>query len=285
MTEKAALRIGPYTLPDRYDLPSRPATASPAVQDAHRQTNFLLSSDLALFERAMNLQLTILAASTKRRSPEAAALILFWSRTFSYLADACVLLGRASYGSCPPLLRAACDCIAAQRSLLAESFTDYMEWLAGAIGTDREHTGTHLELGRYRAGSALADDATLGGTYRFLTDLSMPHFGSGVLLTAPDSNQQRLALAFGDNTFHLGLAELVTGWLLLLAGAQTDTALESGKFEATAKLRDEAERQRRDIEQALANPRRCRAEELPDGRRIVHNFRRAVSGTPKRLIV
>ncbi|KKL68225.1 hypothetical protein LCGC14_2127120, partial [marine sediment metagenome] len=91
------------------------------------------------------------------------------------------------------------------------------------MGKDRGHAASYINLGRYRAGSALAQDARLGSTYRFLTDLAMPHFGSTVLQTAPDSSQQKLALAFADNLFHLGWAELVTGWLLLLAGAQIET--------------------------------------------------------------
>src|SRR3990170_1105243 len=137
-------RVAPYAFPERYALPARPTGEQPAVQDAHRQTHFLLPAELALFEQAMNLQLAVIAAGAKRRSPEAAALLGFWSRTFAYLSDACVLLGRASYASCPPLLRAACDCIAAQRSLIADGFEEYHEWLASALGKDREHAASYI---------------------------------------------------------------------------------------------------------------------------------------------
>ena len=122
MSEQPTPKVAPYAFPERYVLPGRPAGEPPAVQDAHRQTHFLLPADLMLFEQAMNLQLSILAAGPRRRTPEAAALLGFWSRTFSCLSDGCVLLGRASYASCPPLLRAACDCIAAQRSLITDGF-------------------------------------------------------------------------------------------------------------------------------------------------------------------
>ncbi len=140
-------------------------------------------------------------------------------------------------------------------------------------------------MGRFRAGGVLAQDERLGSAYRLLTDLTMPHFGSTLLLAGPDSSQQRLALTLGENAFHLGWAELVAGWLLLLADAQTETSLGADQFDAGEQLRDQAARLRSEIGEALANPRRCRAEELPDGRRLIHNFRRAVSGSPKRLLL
>ena len=285
MSEQPTPKVAPYAFPERYVLPGRPAGEPPAVQDAHRQTHFLLPAELTLFEQAMNLQLSAVAAGAKKRSPEAAALMGFWSRTFSYLSDACVLLGRASYASCPPLLRAACDCIAAQRSLIADGFEEYHEWFATALGKDREHAASYIEMGRFRAGSVLAKDERLGSAYRFLTDLTMPHFGSTLLQVGPDSGQQKLVLGIGESAFHLGLAELVSGWLLLLAGAQTDAALDGPFVEPAHPLREEAARLRRQTEEALANPRRCRAEELPDGRRLIHNFRRAVSGAPRRVLL
>jgi hypothetical protein len=285
VSDRPPLRIARFTLRGRYDLPRRPAAAPPAVQDAHRQTHFLLSSDLALFERAMNLQLAMAAASAKRRTPETAALLGLWSRTFSYLSDACVLLSGASYPSCPPLLRAASDCIAAQRSLLADGFGEYHEWLAEALGKDAELNAFYIDLGRYRGGSILAQDERLGSAYRFLTDLTMPHFGSTVLQAGPDSGGRKLALTFADSAFHLGWAELIAGWLLTLADAQMETALAAEQLEGSGELREEMERLRKEIDEALGNPRRCRAEELPDGRRLIHNFRRAVSAAPKRVLL
>ena len=91
-------------------------------------------------------------------------------------------------------------------------------------------------------------------------------------------------LAFADSLFHLGWAELIAGWLLLLAGAQIETALAAGEFEAGDTLREDAARLLKEMSQALANSMRCRAEELDDGRRLIHNFRRAVSGAPKRVL-
>jgi len=276
---KAALTA----FPERYALPSRPSAAPPSVADAYRQTQFLLGEDLAVFEKAMNLQLAVLAASARARSPEVAAMLALWSRVFSHLADACTLMAGGSYVSCPPLLRSACDCIAAQRSLAAD-FSEYRQWFEGAIRQQREHAALAFDLGRFRAGSALAEDDRLGGIYRLLTDLSMPHFGSTALQVASDSSLQKLALTFGDNAFHLGWAELITGWLLTLAEAQSSTSASSGVFAIPDALRAQHAGLARDIASALEGRRRCYVEDV-DGRSLFHNFRRRASGAPKRVML
>jgi hypothetical protein len=270
--------------PERYTLPGRPSEASPAQLDAHKQTQFLLSDELSLFKRAMNLQLLIVAANKKARTPAAAGLFLFWSRTFSHLADACALVCRGSYTSCQPLLRAALDCLAAQRALIRDGFGEYEEWSASAASQMKEHQALAFNLGRYRAGSVLAENPELGPLYRLLTDLSMPHFGSTVLMVGPESGQERLALTFADSAFHLGLAQLTAGWVVLLAGAQLQTVIQSGVFELAEGFADEAEQVGRGSERLLGDRRRCRVEEV-DGRFLFHNFRRAASGQPRRLML
>ena len=287
MTQEPArpkLRLALTAFPERYVLPGRPAAIAPVVQDAYRQTLFLLGGDLAVFERAMNLQLQIVAANARLRTPQAAAIFAFWSRTFTCLSDTCSLMGLGSYASCPPLLRTACDCIAAQRSLLADGFAEYEQWLPGAISQDREHVALAIDLGRFRAGSVLAQDQRLGSAYRLLTDLCMPHFGSTALQTAPDSNLQRLAIAFADSAFHLGWAELTAGWLLTLAGAQIETVAGSNIFALNGDLRRETEIAGQEIGAAVANPRRCHVKEVA-GRFLFHNFRRTASGAPKRVLL
>src|SRR3972149_764382 len=191
VSEQPVPKVAPYAFPERYALPGRPAGDPPSVQDAHRQTHFLLPADLALFEQAMNLQLSL---------------------------------------------------IAAQRSLIADRFDEYNDWLASALGKDREHAASYIDMGRFRAGSVLAKDERLGSAYRFLPDLTMPHSGSTLLQVGPDSGPQKLALTIGESAFHLGLAELVCGWLLLLAGAQTEAALEGPFVEPTHPLPEEAAR-------------------------------------------
>ncbi len=278
------MRLALVSFPERYQLPGRPSAAPPAVQDAHRQTAFLLGDDLALFQRAMDLQLAVVAGNAKARTPQAAALLGLWSRAFAHLADSCVLLACGSYASCPPLLRGACDCIAAQRSLIADGFGEYEEWLAGALGRDRQHQALSIDLGRYRAGSVLAQDARLGPLYRLLTDLSMPHFGSTAVLVAPDASLQRMGLAFADGAFHLGWAELIAGWLLTLAAAQLETIAGCGVIAFPEAAQQEWLRLEPELAAATASQRRCRAEEV-GGRFLLHNFRRAAGGAPRRLLL
>ena len=280
-----AIRTVLSAFPERYELPPRPpANALSAVQDAHRQTHFLLGADAELFRRAMELQLAIVRVNAKRLTPERAALLAFWSRVYDCLAGACTLMSQGSYAACAPLLRTACDCLAAQRSLIADGFTEYAEWVAGGVAQDRDKRALAFDLGRFRAGSVLAADEALGPLYRLLTDLSMPHFGSTALQVAPDSGPQKLALTFADRAFHLGWAELVSGWLLTLALAQLDAVTASGLFATPDETGRERERLRAEVEERLSDGRRCRAEDA-DGRFLFHNFRPAASGLPKRVIL
>ena len=271
-------------LPDRYAPPSRPATAQPTVQDAFRQTQFLLSGDLDLFEKMMNLELQIAKANSRLRTPEAAALFSFWSRAFSHMADACTMMTLGSYSACPPLLRAACDSIAAQQSLIADGFAEYEDWLEGAVSQNRENAAMAFDLGRFRAGSALAQDERLGALYRLMSDLSMPHFGATAFQVAPDANLQKISIAFGDSAFHLGWTEVITGWLLLLCEVQLTTAISSGVFSVDHATLAVYQSYAREAASSLANGRRCYVEEL-EGRFLFHNWRRTASGSPKRVLL
>ena len=270
--------------PDRYAPPTRPSAAQPAMQDAFRQTQFLLSGDLDLFEKFMNLQLQIVKANSRLRMPEAAALFSFWSRAFSHMADACTMMTLGSYSAGPPLLRAACDCIAVQRSLLADGFAEYDTWLESAVSQDRAHSAMAFDLGRFRADSALAEDERLGGLYRLLSDLSMPHFGATAFQVAPDSNLQKLAISFGDCAFHLGWAELIAGWLLLLCDVQLTAVVSSGVFAVDHATLAVYQSYSREVASSLGNGRRCYVEEV-DGRFLFHNFRRTAAGSPKRVLL
>jgi hypothetical protein len=281
---RTRIKVALTAFPERYALPSRPSAAQPLVQDAFRQTQFLLSADQELFEKVMNLQLQIVKANSRLRTAEAAALFSFWSRAFTHISDACTLMTLGSYSSCAPLLRTACDCIAAQRSLLADGFGEYEAWLGNAVSQDREHAAMAFDLGRFRAGSALAEDERLGSVYRLLTDLSMPHFGSTALQVAPDSNLQRVSVSFADSSFHLGWAELITGWLLLLADAQLTTVISSGVFTVDHSTLAVYQTYSRETASTLKSRRRCYVEEV-DGRFLLHNFRRTASGSPKRVLL
>jgi len=279
------LRLAPFLLPEHYSLPQRPQGASPAVLDAHRQTQFLLAADLTLFERAMNLQLRIVAASQKNRTVKMAALLSLWSRVFAYLADASLLVHRGSYISCPPLVRTACDAIAAQRSLLSDAMDEYLQW-AATIRHNRRYAALEIPLGRFRAGPILAKDQRLGDIYRLVTDLSLPHFGSTTLLVAPETNLQKMPIAFADNAFHLGWAELALGWLLALGYAQLTIALDDNQsFVITDEAKAEYEKLGQEIDTALQDARRCQVEELEGSRYLLHNFRRRSGAAPKKVLL
>jgi hypothetical protein len=281
---RTRIKVALAGFPDRYALPSRPSAAQPAVQDAFRQTQFLLSQDLELLEKVMNLQLQIVKANSRLRSAEAGALFAFWSRAFTHISDASTMMSLGSYSSCPPLLRTACDCIASQRSLLEDGFGEYEAWLDNAVSQDKEHAATAFDLGRFRAGAALAEDERLGSVYRLLTDLSMPHFGSTAFQVAPDSNLQRLAISFSDSSFHLGWAELIMGWLLLLADVQLTTAVSSGVFAVDHATLAVYQTHSRETVALLASRRRCYVEEV-GGRFLFHNYRRTAAGSPKRVVL
>ena len=252
--------------------------------DAHRQTGFLISDDLALFERAMNLQLSLIAGNSKVRGMHAAAMFSLWSRAFTGLADACTLLSQGSYASCPPLARVAVDAIAVQRALIKDGFAEYEEWYHDAVTQDREHAAVRIDTGHYKAAAVLVSDARLGELYRLLMDLSLPHFGSALFLAAPEASLQKVPLAFADNSFHLGLGQLTVGWLVLLSAEQLTTALTSGVFDAHPDLHAANDALQRDIAQTLNDTRRCYVERAGE-RWIIHNFRRGPAGQPKRIVL
>jgi hypothetical protein len=271
-------------LPDRYALPSRPSAAQPAMQDAFRQTQFLLAGDLELFEKMMNLQLQIVAANSKLRTTAAAAMFSFWSRAFSHEADACTMMTLGSYSACAPLVRAACDCVAAQRSLLSNGFAEYERWLENAVTQNREHAAMAIDLGRLRPDSDPVEDERLSGVYRLSSDLSMPHLGATALQVAADSNLQKITIAFGETLFHLGWAELIAGWLLTLADVQLTIAISSGVFEADHSILAVYQSYSREANSILSSRRRCYVEDV-NGRYLFHNYRRTASGSPKRVLL
>jgi hypothetical protein len=284
-------RVSAVPFPNRYELPGRPDDPSSAVQDAYRQTQFLLGRDLDLFGRLMNLQLRIGADShpSRYRTHPLAALMGLWSRAFLYTADTCTLVSRAAYASCPPLVRAACECIAAQEQLRREEMDQFTDWLASTLKTHAAHKALEVELGHYFAGETIASDERLRSVYRPASDLGRPNFGATVLQVGPDSNNQRLALTFADRAFHLGWAELVLGWLLALAERQLHVALAAeGVFAISDEVRAAYGSLAAEVDAALGRADRCRIEEVEEEnytRYLVHNFRRTSGSAPKRVLL
>jgi len=288
---RPAQRVSAVPLPDRYDLPGKPEDASPAAQDAYRQTSFLLGDDLRLFAEGMALQLRILrdASPSGFRTHPYAALIGLWSRTYVALADTCLLATRGSYASCPTLVRAACEYVAAQHQLNAGEMAQFIDWLATNLRPNEPHKAFEFGLGRYFAGEVLAADDRLRAVYRPASELGRPNFGATLLEVAPESNNVRLALSFADPSFHLGWAELTIGWLLALCERQLAVAVHAKE---TFPIHEDTHRAYADfarrVDAALTRPDRCHVEEVEEDqfrRYLVHNFRRAPSGAAKKILL
>lgn len=284
-------RVSAVPFPDAYALPKIEPGAAISAQHAHRQTQFLLGGDLRLFEEGMNLQLRIVrdAAHSSFRKHPYAALIGLWSRAYLSLADGCLLAARGSYGSCAPLVRAACEFVAAQHQLHAGEMALFLEWLAGALRPNDAHKAVDIGLGRYFAGEALAADERLRSVYRPASELGRPNFGATLLQVGPESSSVRLALSFADTAFHFGWAELTLGWLLAVCERQLAVAVHAkGVFP----IHDDVHRAYADfarrVGETLARPDRCAVQEIDeDGvkRYLVVNFRRAPSGAPKKVLL
>lgn len=284
-------RVSAIPAPERYDLPPKPAAAPAPVQDAYRQTTFLLRKDLALFQDGMNLQLAIVAASSasRFRTHRLAAIESLWSRVFLYLSDACLAISRGTYVSAAPLVRAACECLAAERQLHATEMDEFIEWLGGRLVPERSFKAIDVGLGHYFAGAALAEDERLRSVYRPASDLGRPNFGATLLQVGPESNNTRLALTFADTAFHLGWAQIALGWLLALSERQIQSAVHMPDVFA---ITDETRRAYSDLarrtDDLLDDPSRCRIVEveMEDGKHyLVENFRRLSSGAPRKYLL
>lgn len=284
-------RVSAVRFPESYELPAVPEGASGEATDAYRQTQFLLRSDLRLFEEGMRLQLRILgeASHSSFRTHAYASLVGLWSRTYLALGDACVLVTRGSYGSAVTLVRAACEHIAAQQQLHESEMPQFIEWLAASLSPSEEHRAVDIGLGRFVAGGALAVGDRLGAVYRAVSDLSRPSFGATLLFVGPESNNQRLALAFGDQAFHFAWAQLVLGWMLALCARQLRLAVDaSDVFGESAERRRAVDDFASRVDVALAKGDRCRIEEIEvEGMRryLVQNFRRAPGGAARRMLL
>lgn len=286
-------RVSPVVFPQTWELPGRPEEGNPVALDAFRQTEFQLRADLRLLHEGMNLILRVVADSypSKFRTYRAAAVQMFWSRLFHYLSDAALLLTRGSYAGVPPLVRAACECHSAAVQLGGEELFEFELFLSRSLKPHEALHATEIGRGSYHAGGTLASDETLGRVYRSSTELARPHFGATLIEVAPESNQQKLALLFGDQAFHFGWTQLELGWLIALCGVALRTAqgfAEAGVLGASeetlaalAAFLDRAGKM-------LAAPDRCRIEEIEEEfepRFLISNFRRQSGGAPRRLLL
>ena len=286
-------RVSGIAFPEQYVLPSKPGESSgTAVQDAFRQTQFVLGADLRLFAEGMNLQLGVLRDSShsRYRTHAYAAVLSTWSRAYSTLADACLLVTRGSYATVPNLVRSAGELIAAEYQIEREEMGEYVGWLLAHLKPDEQHKAVDVGLGHFFAGTTLAADEHLRLIYRAASDLGRPNFGPTLLQTGPESNNVRLAYSFDDASFHVGWAEIELGWLLRLCERQLTVATHMRDVlnitpETHSAVADYAAR----VQQSLSSASRARIEEVDDGighkRWLFANFRRQPSGAPKKYLL
>jgi len=291
--EHPSQRVSPVVFPKTWDLPGRPDEANAAALDAFRQTEFQLKPDLRLLHEGMNLILRVVGDSypAKFRTYRAAAVQLFWSRVFHCLSDAALLITRGSYVGVPPLVRTACECHSAAVQLGGEELFEFELFLARSLKPHERLHATEIGRGSYHAGGTLASDQTLGNVYRASTELARPHFGATLIEVAPESNQQKLVLLFGDQAFHFGWAQLELGWLIALCAvvlrhalALADTSVLGASDETRAAIEAFLTR----AEKALAVPDRCRVEEVEEDfepRFLIGSFRRQSAGAPRKLLL
>jgi hypothetical protein len=285
-------RVSGIDFPDAYTLPGKlDESATPAVHDAYRQTQFVLGKDLRLFAEGMRLQLRILndSSHSRYRTHVYAAVVSTWSRVYQSLADACLIVTRGSYVGVPNLVRSACELLAAEHQLKEQELGEYIGWLLGHLKPDEEHKAFDVGLGHYFAGSTLAADDLLRPVYRAASDLGRPNFGATLLEVGPESNNVRLAYSFADAAFHVAWAEIELGWLLRLCERQLAVAVHMHDvFNITPETHAAYADYRTRTQTALDDPNRACIEEVEsDGfkRWLIHNFRRQPSGAPKKYLL
>ncbi|MGE5595468.1 MAG: hypothetical protein ACM3S1_05470 [Hyphomicrobiales bacterium] len=283
------MRVAPPRVFPEAALAPKPPAGSPGA-DAHRQAGFVLGVDLETVLEGLRLEGAIAAASAgaKYRTQLTTSALALWSRAWLCRLEALHAVEYGNYAAAFPLVRAAADHQAAEISLLRTDAAEWQQWLdEGGIALAPADHATEFRLHSFRAAEVLAAHDDLGPIYRAAMDLSLSHFGSSLLLAGADSSPDRVLVTFGDRDFHLGLAELLLGWLLTLGAVQLETAAEfPGAFalpdaEAAANWPARARK-------LAAGRDRCRLDVVErDGqtRYLVQNWRQKPGAAPKRILL
>lgn len=289
---EAPQRVSGMRLPERWTQPGRPTELDPAAEDAWRQSGFLLGDELELLTRGFELQLRVAATGYEpaARTMAMAALASQWSRALTAESEALSLLRRGGYGTAVALVRQAIELVAAQIALAGGDLDDFRRWAHHAYGRHEPTRADEVGLGHYFAGEVIASDEPLRAAYRAVSDLARPNFGATALFVAGEAGRSRYPLIFGDQAFHLGWGQLLTGWLALIGERQIHFALHArAHFPAGDELRTEAVAWVRRAEALRNAPDHCRLEQWPDedGRRrqLLLNFRRRPGDATRRILL
>ena len=285
----ATPRVSPPRISPVATRASRPPAESAGAVDAYRQSGFVLSEDIDAVIEGLNLEGAIAEASSASsyRSQPMAAALMQWSRGWLTRLQALHAIEWGNYSSAIALARVSADFQAAEQLILDTDAREWLEWLEEpGISLAVEEHGTAFRLHAFRAAEVLAQDGALGEVYRQAADLSMPHFGSTLLLAGAESDAGRVLATFGDRDFHFGLAQLGLGWLLALGAARiADLVEREGPFHVP----DPAPLQRwvSRAQRLLASGDRCRMRMLDDSpyRYVIDNWRRTPGAAAKRILL
>ncbi|MCL6645491.1 MAG: hypothetical protein K6U88_11035 [Dehalococcoidia bacterium] len=266
----------------------RPPADLPRSSDAYRQTSFVLGEEVDLVLEGLELEgrHAEACAGARYRNRVVAAVFGPWSRGWLARLQALHAAEWGDYSSAVILVRAAADMEAAAVAHLQSSAEEWSSWLdADGIADVHDLHASEFRLHPFRSAESLARLPALGEVYREASDFALPHFGSTALLTASDSNRERYLATFGDRDFHLGLAELVLGWLFRLGLAHW------ASFKSDAPLPPVPDGVGGWCERAtrtLQRKERCRLERVErEGleRALLVNWRREPRSAPKRILL
>ena len=284
-------RISPITFPTDTPALVKPRDDEPqARRDAFRETSFALPLDLRWLQDAFALQRKIVEQSygSSFRNRRYASALMFWSRVYAAGLEARALVARASYSAALPLMRAAMEWLGAEQAVVGDEQIEFEDWLRKAWSNNTEHHATEVGIGQYMAGQQIAMAPETADAYRAVSELSRPHFGASALLTADGSHDKRFLVNWADEAFHLGWAQLLFGWQIVIQDRQCRFAVGSGLFGVESEDRQEYQRLHRQTQTILQDERRCRGEwTIDQGRQrlLIDNFRRQPSGAPKRILL
>ena len=268
----------------------KPPMAAAGSADSYRQIGFVLGDEVEHVVAGLNLEgaCAEAASGARYRKQVVAAAMGLWSRSWLSRLEALHAIEWGNTVGAMPLIRAAADLLAAMAATLETDAADWHAWLATEpIGLSAADHATEFAPCAFRAAEVLAAKPVLGRIYRVSTTLSLPHFESTLLLAGADSASDRILMTFGDRDFHLGLAELVLGWLLEIGVAQLDALRAS---EGTLPVPDPAavEQWEHQATQLIDRDDRCSIEPVErDGvsRLLVHNWRRAPGAAKKKVLL
>lgn len=285
-----AHRVSPPKVFPTATRAGKPPINAAGSADSYRQIGFVLGEEVELVVAGLNLEGLCAEASAgaKYRKQVVAAAMGLWSRSWLSRLEALHAVEWGNTAAAMPLIRAAADLEAAMTATVETDAADWNGWLdTQPIRVDAKDHATEFAPYAFRAAEVLAAKPVLGGIYRASTALSLPHFESTLLLAGADSTADRILMTFGDRDFHLGLAELVVGWLLelglvlfeVLRAADGTLGMTDGG--TIGQWEDHARR-------LLARDDRCRIEPVErDGmpRLLVHNWRRAPGAAKKKVLL